>query len=91
MSQITMTLDDERLAKLDNAAACLGATREEVLNQAIDNFATYLANKNDYGQWLAKKVAKSIKAADAGKLLTSSAVDEYCEDLIANFAPGEEK
>lgn len=91
MSQIAITLDDERLAKLDNAAACLGSTREEVLNQAIDNLAADLADKNDYDKWLARKVAKSIKAADAGKLLPSSAVDIYCEALISNFAPVETK
>lgn len=82
-----VVLDADRLAKLDNAAACLGSTREDALNQAIDKFSAYLSDKTDYDQWLARKVAKSIKAADDGKLLSSSDVDAQSEALIAHFAP----
>ena len=79
-------LDADRLAKLDSAAECLGSTREEVLNQAIDKFTDYLAGS--YDQWLARKVAKSIQAADSGRLVPSSEIDSWCEEMIANFAAG---
>ncbi len=61
MFQIAITLDNERLAKLDKAAACLGSTREEALNQAIDNFATYWQIKKTMTNGLAGKLQRASR------------------------------
>lgn len=82
---LEIRLDAERIAKLDNAARSLGYSRQDVLNQAIDSFADHLAEKADYEKWFARKVARGIKAADEGKLVSSAEVAAHSEAIIASY------
>lgn len=84
-------LDADRLSKLDNAAITLGATREDLLNQAIDAFMASLSDKAEYEQWFIRKVKKSIKAADEGKLIPASEVNARSEAKIAKLLSGNRK
>lgn len=83
-----VVLDADRLAKLDSAAISLGATREDLLNRAIDAFTENLAAKSDYEQWFIRKVEKSVKAADAGKLIPACEVNARSEARIARLLSG---
>lgn len=83
-----VALDADRLAKLDNAAITLGATREDLLNQAIDAFTDTLSDQSDYEEWFIRKVEKSIQAADAGELIPASEVNARSEARIARLLSG---
>lgn len=80
-----ITLDMERAARLDNAATCLGGSRQDILNQAVDMFLDSIAERADYEAWFRRKVEKSIKAADEGKLVPASEVDARSEAKITKL------
>ena len=73
---MTIQLAPEAEAALDRIVAISGRTREQVVGEAMQSYATWL-------EYEAQKIKESIEAADRGELIDH---DELFDRLEAKYA-----
>lgn len=76
MSQVRITLDDERVGLLAGAASVL--SREDARKEAIEQDGAY-------DQWFRAKVEEGLKDLAEGRVVSHEAVEAEAEALITSI------
>ena len=69
-ANVTVRLDKEKIALLDQFAASADRDRSYLIKEAIDRFL-------DIKQWQAEEVRKAIAEADAGQFVPEAEIEQF--------------
>lgn len=78
MSQITVNIDQDTLALLDESAAFRSLSREDMLREAINDAA-------EYDRYARSKIMRGLQDITEGRVYSSEEVDKRAEMRIARL------
>ena len=71
MSLTQISIDNDRLARLDALAAQESTSREALVNQAIDDLLTKADTDAAYEAWFCRKVQEGLQACQEGRVISN--------------------
>ena len=75
MSLTQISIDNDRLARLDALAAQESTSREALVNQAIDDLLTKADTDAAYEAWFRKKVEAGLRDVREGRVVSHEQIE----------------
>lgn len=75
MSLTQISIDNERLARLDALAAQESTSREALVNQAIDDLLTKADTDAAYEAWFRRKVEAGLRDVREGRVVSHEQIE----------------